>query len=89
MIDDKNKDGSMIDIANMRAFGHGNPEQGGSPGMTIRQYYKAAALSGFLNSTMAELLVKDRGDAAIHDLIALGCAKVADALIAEDEAHYD
>ena len=76
----------MIDIANMSAFGHGNPQQGGHPGMTIRQYYKAAALSGFLNSTMAELLIKDRGSEAIHGVIALGCAKIADALIAEDEA---
>ena len=56
---------------------------------TDRKRYKAAALSGFLNSKMAELLIKDRGDAAIHDLIALGCAKVADALIAEDEARDD
>ena len=50
-----------------------------SSGMTIRQYYKAAALTGLIN------------DALVTEMTLLYIAKsigeIADAMIAEDEEH--
>lgn len=73
----------MSDIADTPAFPcHTNPLPGklanAPQGMTMRQYYKAAALSGLLSS---ELVNVEPGN-VVHD-----CAVYADAMLAEDEQH--
>jgi len=50
-------------------------------GMTMRQYYKAAALSGELAGQYLNFPWKD------HDDLANRCANIADAMIAEDEKY--
>ena len=55
-------------------------------GMTLRQYYKAAAVSGLLASGPATLgLLPNAGDHGFR--IAIMAATVADAMLIEDEAN--
>lgn len=48
-------------------------------GMTMRQYYKAAALQGMLANEAGPLNRDKRSD------VSKDCAEIADAMIAEDE----
>ncbi len=42
---------AMIDLEKIEyAFAHGNPEQGGDPGMTLRDYMAATAMQGMMAS---------------------------------------
>ena len=56
---------------NEPATGHGNPEQGGDPGVTKREYFAAKALQG--------LLAKD--DTLNFELLSQEAVEAADALI--------
>lgn len=47
------------------AFGHGNPEQGGNEGMSLLDFFAAAALIGLLHSQSAnKQTVEDAWDCA-------------------------
>jgi hypothetical protein len=54
-------------------------------GMTLRQYYKAAALTGILAGGFADTVPHD--DVAGGKDAAFFAAQYADAMIAEDESH--
>lgn len=60
-----------------RQMGREQPETVSFPGMTIRQYYKAAALNGLTPDVNI-----------VHGkMIAEMCARIADAMLAEDAEH--
>lgn len=52
----------------------------GQSGLTIRQYYKAAALTGIISAGVGS-------GQNLHENIAHVVAKYADAMLAEDAAH--
>ncbi|MGI9292391.1 MAG: hypothetical protein ACR2PS_00285 [Pseudomonadales bacterium] len=63
----------------------------GDDGMTMRQYYKAAALSGInIGRFSSEIGRRSKGKATEKDVakgVAFTAALIADAMIAEDEEH--
>lgn len=62
------------------AFAHGDPEHGGDPGMTLRQWYAGKALQGYLSSCNPGL-PSDHAAAVIAEQ----AFKLADAMLAEDQ----
>lgn len=56
------------------AFAHGNPEQGGDPGMTLRDWFAGQALAEFTREIWSEHKPED---------VAARCYMIADAMIAE------
>lgn len=60
-----------------------------NPGMTMRQYYKAAALQSLAGPPITDLLAQARiGKKEIEESIdatAVVCGAIADALLAEDQ----
>jgi hypothetical protein len=62
------------------AFAHGNPEQGGDPGMSMRDYFAAAALTGLINRGFAEFGNAESAYAAL-------AYEYADAMIAARTHH--
>ena len=62
------------------------PKDSELTGMTLRQYYKAAALASITEKAMGsiEASAKDNGESMIY-VISLYSAMVADAMIKEDE----
>lgn len=69
------------------AFAAGNHEQGGDPGMTLRDYYAGQALIGCLTqcSGHQELMLDGRGYTNLSD-IALGLFRIADAMLKARES---
>ena len=71
---------------------YGNPNE---EGMTLRQYYKAAALTGILGNSSLEnywQAIEHIGARDTDDYIAgikEACSKFADVMIAEDEEAKD
>lgn len=67
------------------AFAHGNPEQGGHSGVTVRQFYKAYALMGIVArggfGKLQPLVDGTRGGI----LEARAAGVLADAMLREDE----
>lgn len=64
------------------------PDDRSQVGMTLRQYYKAAALQGIMAN--ADFLVSVRENAKGHSadiIIAANAGQLADAMLAEDEEH--
>jgi hypothetical protein len=62
----------------------------GEEGMTMRQYYKAAAMQALLRSmgSVDRLLAKSRNkNAEPCDVLAGECAAIAESMVAEDEEH--
>lgn len=57
---------------NPPAFGHGNHEQGGDPGMSLRDYFAGQALAGLLPSKY----VIGGADKIAHD-----CYELADKML--------
>ena len=74
------------------AFGHGNPEQGGDPGMTLHQYYIGQALAnpaictGEANDYLLRRWFGERGGITRPEIIAKQAQEAADAMIAAREA---
>lgn len=61
------------------------------PGMTMRQYYKAKLVAGFMDKIAIEFAVRDYENDALNFAIkkVYICGRIADAMIAEDEAHAE
>jgi hypothetical protein len=60
-----------------------------TPGMTMRMYYKAAALQGILTEDMRDAFRAESNSPATRYLakLAAACGHIADAMLAEDEEH--
>lgn len=62
------------------AFGHGNPEQGGDPGMSLRDWFAGQALAGLVMLTAAT------EEEFRPDRIALMAGDIADAMLKARES---
>ena len=77
------------------AFAYGNPEQGGHPGMTLREYYAGQALAGIMaNPERWKQIAKDytSGKKTYEECSVANAVKavsLADAMIAELEKNSD
>lgn len=59
------------------AFGHGNPEQGGDPGASLRDYFAAQALAGQLtaltNPDIAKFIATDSEKSGLSTEAYMAC----------------
>lgn len=67
------------------AFGHGNPEQGGDPGMSLRDWFAGQAIAGLLanEDAVGDIQITARQDGVAYPEMAASIAfNIADAMLA-------
>ena len=65
------------------AFPHGNPQQGGDPGMSLRDWFAGQALPGVIQTCNRDTMPANE---ARSEYFARKAYEIADAMLAEREA---